>query len=50
MMGGGISITSTPGQGSTFAVEISTGDLAGVNMHNPEQVRAILDARGFAQA
>ncbi|MCB9841620.1 MAG: response regulator [Phycisphaeraceae bacterium] len=44
MMGGGISITSTPGQGSTFAVEISTGDLAGVNMHNPEQVRAILDA------
>jgi Amt family ammonium transporter len=38
MLGGGISVHSTPGEGSTFSVTVSTGPLAGVKMvDNPTE-------------
>ncbi|MEO2049994.1 MAG: PAS domain S-box protein [Pirellulales bacterium] len=38
LLGGGIEVESVAGEGSSFNVTISTGDLTGVRMLNPEQI------------
>ncbi len=44
MLGGGIAVHSEPGQGSTFRVTVSAGDLPGVRMLEPGKEAAAPDA------
>ncbi|MEM6505915.1 MAG: ATP-binding protein [Planctomycetota bacterium] len=48
MLGGGITVESTLGRGSTFAATITTGDLSEAQQIEPDQIDAVLQQQGAA--
>lgn len=45
-LGGGINVTSTPGQGSTFTVTVDTGSLAGIALLSADDAKLHGEQRG----